>query len=51
MNVLEDFWYGNLDPAEYDACPDEEYKELKTNEIAALVKGRIQKAIEEHIES
>lgn len=28
MNVLEDFWYGNLDPAEYDTCPDEEYKEL-----------------------
>ena len=28
MNVLEEFWYGNLDPAEYDACPDEEYKEL-----------------------
>lgn len=28
MNVLEDFWYGNLDPAEYDACPNEEYKEL-----------------------
>lgn len=28
MNVLEEFCYGNLDPAEYDACPDEEYKEL-----------------------
>lgn len=28
MNVLEEFWYGNLDPAEYDACLDEEYKEL-----------------------
>lgn len=28
MNVLEEFWYGNLNPAEYDACPDEEYKEL-----------------------
>ena len=24
INVLEEFWYGNLDPAEYDACPDEE---------------------------
>ena len=20
MNVLEEFWYGNLDPAEYDAA-------------------------------
>ena len=28
MNILEEFWYGNLDPAEYDTCPDEEYKEL-----------------------
>lgn len=28
MNILEEMWYGNLDPAEYDACPDEEYKEV-----------------------
>ena len=28
MNVLEEVWYGNLDPAEYDASPSEEYKEL-----------------------
>lgn len=28
MNVLEDFWYGNLDPAEYDASSSKEYKEL-----------------------
>ena len=28
MNILEELWYGNIDPAEYDACPDEEYKEL-----------------------
>ena len=28
MNILEDFWYGNLDPAEYDASPNEEYKDL-----------------------
>ena len=28
MNVLEEFWYGNLDPAEYDACSNEEYKEI-----------------------
>ena len=28
MNVLEEFWYGNLDPAEYDANPSKEYKEL-----------------------
>ena len=28
MNALEDFWYGNLDPAEYDANPSKEYKEL-----------------------
>ena len=28
MNILEEFWYGNLDPAEYDANPSDEYKEL-----------------------
>lgn len=28
MNVLEELWYGNLDPAEYDADPGPEYKEL-----------------------
>ena len=28
MNVLEEFWYGNLDPAEYDACPSKDYKEM-----------------------
>ncbi|MBQ6720127.1 MAG: hypothetical protein IJN20_07260 [Oscillospiraceae bacterium] len=28
MNILEEFWYGNLEPAEYDASPSEEYREL-----------------------
>lgn len=28
MNILEKFWYGNLDPSEYDAIPSKEYKEL-----------------------
>ena len=28
MNVLEEFQYGNLDPAEYDANSGKEYKEL-----------------------
>ena len=28
MSVLEELWYGNLDPAEYDACSSSEYKEL-----------------------
>ncbi len=28
MNVLEEFWYGNLNPAEYDSCAGKEYKEL-----------------------
>lgn len=31
--------------------PYEEYKDMKTNEIAALVKSRIAEAIEEHTES
>lgn len=28
MTVLEELWYGNLEPAEYDASPSQEYKEL-----------------------
>ena len=28
MNVLEEFWYGNIEPAEYDASSGKEYKEL-----------------------
>lgn len=27
MNILEEFWYGNLDPAEYDSCATKEYRE------------------------
>ena len=28
MNILEGFWYGNIEPAEYDASPSKEYKEM-----------------------
>lgn len=28
MRILEEFWYGNIEPAEYDALPSKEYKEL-----------------------
>lgn len=28
MNVLEEFWYGNLDPAEYDTNTSKEHKEI-----------------------
>ncbi len=28
MNVLEEFWYGNLDSAEYDTSSGTEYKEM-----------------------
>lgn len=27
MNILEEFWYGNLDTAGYDASSSKEYKE------------------------
>ena len=27
MNVLEDFWYGNIEPSEYDTSSAKEYKE------------------------
>ena len=28
MNILEEFWYGNIEPTEYDASSSKEYKEL-----------------------
>lgn len=28
MNILEEFWYGNIEPAEYDISPSKEYREL-----------------------
>lgn len=28
MSILEEFWYGNIEPAEYDASPSREYKEM-----------------------
>ena len=28
MNILEEFWYGNIEPSEYDASTCAEYKEL-----------------------
>ncbi len=28
MKILEEFWYGNIEPTEYDTPPTKEYKEL-----------------------
>ena len=28
MNILKEFWYGNIEPAEYDISSSKEYKEL-----------------------
>jgi len=28
MNILEEFWYGNIDPADYDVSHSKEYKEM-----------------------
>ena len=28
MNILEEFWYGKIEPAEYDTFSSKEYKEL-----------------------
>lgn len=28
MNILEEFWYGNIEPAEYDTSVGKEHKEL-----------------------
>ena len=35
MNILEEFWYGNLDPAEYDASPSEEYTHIIPRSLSA----------------
>ncbi len=28
MRLLEEFWYGNIEPTEYDTSPCKEYKEV-----------------------
>ena len=28
MSILEELWYGNIEPAEYDIAPDKNYKEM-----------------------
>ena len=28
MGILEDFWYGNIEPAEFDTSPSLEYREI-----------------------
>ena len=28
MNILEEFWYGNIEPADYDMSPSKEYKQM-----------------------
>ena len=28
MDILEDFWYGNIEPSEFDTSPSPEYKEI-----------------------
>ena len=28
MRILEEFWYGNIEPTEYDTSSNKEYKKL-----------------------
>ena len=28
MSILEELWYGNIEPAEYDTSPSKEYKQM-----------------------
>ena len=28
MNILEEFWYGNIEPSEYDTSPNPGYQEI-----------------------
>lgn len=29
MRILEELWYGNIEPTEYGASPSQEYRELR----------------------
>ena len=29
MRLLEEFWYGNIEPTDYDISPSKEYKNLQ----------------------
>ena len=29
MRILEELWYGNIEPTEYSASPSQEYRELR----------------------
>jgi len=29
MRILEEFWYGNIEPTEYDTSPCKEYRKLQ----------------------
>ena len=29
MRLLEEFWYGNIEPTDYDISPSKEYKKLQ----------------------
>ena len=37
MSILEELWYGNIEPAEYDIAPSKEYKELPAFSNAVLM--------------
>ena len=39
MNILEEFWYGNIEPAEYDPSSGKEYKEHHSFSIIMFVAG------------
>lgn len=43
MSILEELWYGNIEPAEYDIAPSKEYKEIlqliSRNEDMLLASG------------
>ena len=33
MSLLEEFWYGNIEPMEYDTSSCKEYKKLICNDL------------------
>lgn len=36
MNILEEFWYGNIEPAEYDISPSKDTATMPTHTILTV---------------
>lgn len=57
MKILEQFWYGNIEPTEYDVAPCREYKEAlqqvskSEEELRAIMTDEQRIVLEHHMDS